>query len=73
MIPYGDTDLGNIGSRNGLLPNDAKPLPVNFLSVTFYRWYSSENNVTADAQAIILYYEFENYIFRITTTAFNDQ
>ena len=25
--PYGDIDLGNIGSGNGLLPDGTKPLP----------------------------------------------
>ena len=27
MTPYGDRDLVNIGSGNGLLPDGTKPLP----------------------------------------------
>ena len=74
-MPYGDTDLGNIGSQNDLLLNGTKPLPEPML--TSYQWLSTGgihlSNVTADAQAIILYFEFENYIFRITATTPRDQ
>ena len=31
-MPYGDIDLGNIGSGNGLLPDDTKPLPEPILN-----------------------------------------
>ena len=31
VMPYGDIELGNIGSGNGLVPDGTKPLPVPML------------------------------------------
>ena len=36
MTPYSDTDLGHVGSGNGLLPYGTKPLPEPKL--TFHQW-----------------------------------
>ena len=33
VMPYGDIDLGHIGSGNGLLPDGTKPLPEPMLTV----------------------------------------
>ena len=32
VMPYGDSDLVNIGSGNGLLPDGTKPLPEQMLT-----------------------------------------
>ena len=32
MTPFGDMDLANIGSGNGLLPDGTKPLPEPMLT-----------------------------------------
>ena len=32
LMPYGDMDLGNIGSGNGLLPDGTKPLSEQMLT-----------------------------------------
>ena len=36
VMPYGDTDLGYIGSGNGLVPDGTKPLPGPML--TDHKW-----------------------------------
>ena len=46
--------LINIGSDNGLLPNDTKPLPEPMLTYRKYgQWHLSKGNFTRDTSAII--------------------
>ena len=47
----------NIGSGNGLLPDDTKPLPENqcWILIGKVMWHSPESNFTASAQATVLY------------------
>ena len=53
MTPYGDRDLGNIGSGNGLVPDGTKPLPEPML--IYHQWGPLELiwvNFTRDTSAI---------------------
>ena len=56
--------LGNIGSVNGLLPDDTKPLleanvDFSLVMISGVQWHSLESDFTATAQTAILYNEFE--------------
>ena len=44
-----------------------------WLFINEVRWHSDESNFTASAQVTTLYYEFENYTFKITATASRGQ
>ena len=61
----------NIGSRNGFLPDDTMPLPEPMLIP--HQSHLPEGNFTASAEAIILYNEYENSTFKITTTSPRDK
>ena len=40
MTPYGDMDLGTIGSGNGLLPSGTKPFSEPMLTISEGLWHS---------------------------------
>ena len=59
----------NIGTGNGMLPDDTKPLPEPMLTSnqcgSVASWQPFESIFTASAKATILYNVFENHTFEI--------
>ena len=59
VTPYGDKDLGNIGSGNGSLPDGTKQLPEPMLAIIKgFLWHSSESNFTGNPQDIYPWFKF---------------
>ena len=57
MTPYGDKDLVNIGSGNGLVPDGTKSLPEPMLTNNL----SPDSNFTENTYDIYRWNEFEIY------------
>ena len=51
VMSYGDIELGNIGSGNGSLPDDTKPLPEPWL-ISEFQWQSPHGNFRIDTTVI---------------------
>ena len=67
VTPYGNIDLVNIGSCNGLLPDSTKPSPAPmWIIVSKVQGHSSEKNVTRYSQAFNHWHHIDNYFFKIS-------
>ena len=58
----------NIDSGNGLMPDGNKPLPEPMLELMISEvlWYSFQGIFIGNAQEIYPWYEFKNYLFKMT-------
>ena len=70
VMPNGDTNLGNIGSGYGLLPDGTKPLPEPIIPYHQWSiWYSPEGNYTENTQDINHDNKLKNYTLKITSVS----
>ena len=70
MRPYGDRELVKMGSGHGLSPEGTKSLPEPML--TNHQWGLVEfswGNFNGHAEYVYPWYEFENYIQKITAAS----
>ena len=65
--PYGDIELVNNGSGNGLLPDGTKPLPKPMLTCQWNTITTTwlKGKFIRDTPAITYWYLFENYFSKI--------
>ena len=72
-MPYGDIDLVNIVSNNGLPLDITKPSSQLMLIISEIMWNSPEGNFRGNTQNINPWYEYEIHWFKIVVISSSEQ